>query len=74
MNFFKRNILIGLCSLLTVSPMITSCVDDFAVGDPFLEKQPGIDVTLDTIFSKAQYAEMFLWETYKYLVILSILY
>ncbi len=67
MKFLKRNILIWLCSLLMTSPMITSCVDDFAVGDAFLEKQPGVDVTLDTIFSKAQYAEMFLWETYKYL-------
>lgn len=44
-----------------------SCVDDFAVGDSFLEKQPGVDVTLDTIFSKSEYAKMFLWDTYKYM-------
>lgn len=44
---------------------MNSCVDEIAVGDSFLEKQPGVDVTIDTIFSKAEYAKMFLWEAYK---------
>lgn len=44
---------------------ITSCVDEVAVGDSFLEKAPGVDVTIDTVFSKAEYAKMFLWEAYK---------
>jgi hypothetical protein len=43
---------------------LPSCVDDFRVGDNFLEKQPGVDVNIDTIFSKAEYARYFLWECY----------
>lgn len=42
----------------------TSCVDDFKVGDAFLEKAPGVDVNIDTIFSKAEYARNFLWSAY----------
>jgi len=41
-----------------------SCVDDIAVGDGFLEKSPGVDVTQDTIFNKAEYARRFLWNAY----------
>lgn len=44
---------------------ICSCVDDFKIGDSFLEKQPGVDVTQDTIFSQAEYARRFLWNTYR---------
>ncbi|MDE6497737.1 MAG: RagB/SusD family nutrient uptake outer membrane protein [Muribaculaceae bacterium] len=44
---------------------MTACVDDIALGDSFLEKAPGVDVTIDTVFSKAEYAKMFLWESYK---------
>lgn len=64
---FIKNTFVRLLLLLLGVPTIISCVDDFAVGNAFLEKQPGVDVTLDTVFSKAQYAEMFLWETYKYM-------
>jgi hypothetical protein len=46
---------------------LPSCVDDFRVGDNFLEKQPGVDVNIDTIFSKAEYARYFLWECYEQL-------
>lgn len=67
MKYIKKNTIIWLITLLVGTPVMISCVDDFAVGDAFLEKQPGVDVTLDTVFSKAQYAEMFLWETYKYM-------
>lgn len=67
MKYFKKNTLIWLVALLIGSSAMISCVDEFAVGDDFLEKQPGVDVTIDTIFSKSQYAEMFLWETYKYM-------
>lgn len=42
----------------------TSCVDDFKVGDAFLEKAPGVDVNIDTIFSKAEYTRNFLWGAY----------
>lgn len=42
----------------------TSCVDDFKVGDAFLEKAPGIDVNVDSVFSKAEYTRNFLWSAY----------
>ncbi|WP_071146944.1 RagB/SusD family nutrient uptake outer membrane protein [Bacteroides ihuae] len=42
----------------------TSCVDEIKFGDSFLEKAPGVAVTQDTIFGKADYARRFLWNTY----------
>jgi hypothetical protein len=33
-------------------------------GDSFLEKAPGVDVTLDSVFAKAENARYFLWDTY----------
>ena len=59
----KMNRLLVGCILGAAA--MTACVDDFALGDNFLEKAPGVDVTIDTIFSKAEYAKMFLWEAYK---------
>ncbi|MDE6562187.1 MAG: RagB/SusD family nutrient uptake outer membrane protein [Muribaculaceae bacterium] len=52
------------CAIFS-SIALSGCVDSIAVGDGFLEKQPGVDVTIDTIFSKPEYARMFLWESYK---------
>ncbi|MCD7937929.1 MAG: RagB/SusD family nutrient uptake outer membrane protein [Tannerellaceae bacterium] len=49
--------------LLSVVATI-SCVDDIKFGDSFLEKDPGTDVTIDTVFSKAEYARWFLWNAY----------
>ena len=42
----------------------TSCVEKFAVGDAFLEKAPGVDVNIDTIFTNAEYTRNFLWSAY----------
>ena len=42
----------------------TACVDDFNVGNAFLEKSPGVDVNIDTVFSKAEYTRNFLWSAY----------
>ena len=47
-----------------VATMATSCVDDIKFGDSFLEKAPGVAVTQDTIFGKAEYARRFLWNAY----------
>ena len=47
--------------------LTTACVDDFKVGDAFLEKAPGVDVNIDTIFSKAEYTRNFLWGTYAHI-------
>ena len=58
----KSNILLllGLCSFFS----ITSCVDKIAVGDAFLEKSPGVDVNIDTVFTSAEYTRNFLWSAY----------
>ena len=44
--------------------LFSSCVDKFAVGDAFLEKAPGVDVNIDTVFSHAEYTRNFLWSAY----------
>ena len=43
---------------------ITACVDEFALGDDFLEKAPGVDVNIDTVFTHAEYTRNFLWSAY----------
>ncbi len=42
----------------------TSCVDKIAVGDSFLEKAPGVDINIDTVFTSAEYTRNFLWSAY----------
>ena len=42
----------------------TSCVDKIAVGDDFLEKAPGVDINIDTVFTSAEYTRNFLWSAY----------
>ena len=51
---------LGLCS----AAFFSGCVDRLAVGDAFLEKAPGVDVNIDTVFSKAEYTRNFLWSAY----------
>ncbi len=49
----------------TISALLVSaCVDRFAIGDAFLEKSPGVDVNIDTIFNNAEYTRNFLWSAY----------
>ncbi len=55
---------VGSLGLLLVSGSLYSCVDEINVGDAFLEKQPGVDVTIDTIFAKGENAKRFLWHLY----------
>ena len=47
---FTYILLAGICSAACLS----SCVDKFAVGDAFLEKAPGVDVNMETVFSSAE--------------------
>ncbi len=54
-----------IISIALGTATVCSCVDDFKLGDSFLEKAPGVDVTQDTIFNKAEYARRFLWNTYR---------
>lgn len=56
--------LIYLINGIILSMVITSCVDDLKVGGAFLDKQPGVDVTIDTVFSKSVLAQQFLWNAY----------
>lgn len=42
----------------------TSCVDDFKLGDASLEKAPGVEMSIDSVFSRKDYAEKFLWNAY----------
>ena len=57
---FTYILLAGICSAACLS----SCVDKFAVGDAFLEKAPGVDVNMETVFSSAEYTRNFLWGAY----------
>lgn len=61
----RKNIFSLLISLFAWLLISNACVDKFSVGDSFLEKQPGVDMTIDSIFSKAEYARYFLWESYR---------
>ncbi len=51
---------LGIGATMTLS----SCVDPFAVGDAFLEKAPGVDVDMETVFSSAEFTRNFLWSAY----------
>ena len=53
-------LILGICSAFLVS----ACVDKLAVGDAFLEKAPGVDVNIDTVFTSAEYTRNFLWSAY----------
>ena len=53
-------LVLGILSAFAIS----SCVDKFAVGDAFLEKAPGVDVNIDTVFTNAEYTRNFLWSAY----------
>lgn len=53
--------------LLMGSLMTTVSCEDLAFGDKFLQKPPSSDVTIDTIFSTAEYARRILWKSYQYL-------
>jgi hypothetical protein len=62
----RKNKLIQLIKVVIPATMLFfSCVDDYKIGDNFLEKAPGVDVTQDTIFGNAEYARRFLWNTYR---------
>ncbi len=53
-------LVLGICSAFCFS----ACVDKFAIGDAFLEKAPGVDVNIDTVFTSAEYTRNFLWSAY----------
>jgi len=59
-KILKSTLVLGICAAF----FSTSCVEKFAVGDAFLEKAPGVDVNIDTVFTSAEYTRNFLWSAY----------
>ena len=53
-----------ILALVMTTGIFTACVDDINVGNAFLEKAPGVDVNIDTVFNKAEYTRNFLWSAY----------
>jgi len=43
---------------------MNSCVEDFNLGDSFLEKEPGVEDNIDSVFTKAEKARSYLWTAY----------
>lgn len=60
----KTAAFIGAAGVIMSVGSLYSCVDDINVGEDFLEKQPGVDVTIDTIFAKGENAKRMLWQIY----------
>lgn len=60
----KSLVAVGALSAAMLGVSLVSCVDDINVGDNFLDKQPGVDVTIDTIFAKGDNAKRLLWHMY----------
>lgn len=56
----KHNIII----LIIIGLLSFYGCQEFPIGNDFLAKAPGVDVTKDTIFSDIMYAERYLWGAY----------
>lgn len=65
MKTIKRYV--QLCALVVGLLVSTVACEDLAFGDKFLQKPPSSDVTIDTIYSTAEYARRVLWLSYQYL-------
>ena len=63
-NDVMKKIFNYILALGMTSGIFTACVDDINVGNAFLEKAPGVEVNIDTVFSKAEYTRNFLWSAY----------
>jgi hypothetical protein len=57
----KRNIII---SVIGLGLLLSLGCEKLKIGNDFLSKAPGVDVTQDTIFSNIMFAERFLWGAY----------
>jgi hypothetical protein len=54
-------------SLIVGAVLFVSCIDDFRFGDNALDKLPGTDMNIDTIFSSPELTRRHLWGLYHYL-------
>ena len=61
----KNIIKIIIAASLSFS-LLHSCIDDLKYGNDALEKPLGTELVLDSIFSRASYAERFVWSLYHY--------
>ena len=52
-----------IIAVFTGWALMTSC-EKLEFGNEFLEKPPGTDVTIDTVFNSIEYAQRFLWNGY----------
>jgi len=55
-----HKIISGVVALMIGSMAFTACTDEIKFGDAFIEKTPGGTVSLDTVFSSAEYTKQFL--------------
>ena len=64
----KLNIMKKLVAYVAVVFIVlsTACVDEVHFGDSFLEKASGSTVTIDTVFSNAEYTKQFLTTLYAF--------
>lgn len=60
----KNRFLTGIIAASAAASTIISCTDDIKFGDSFIEKSPGNTVSLDTVFSSAEYTKQFLTGIY----------
>ncbi len=64
MNYTKKTFRpLPVVAALLLFVLLNGC-DGLRVGNDFLDKPPGGDVTLDTVFSRASAAKKFLWHAY----------
>ena len=55
-----HKIISGVVALMIGSMAFSACTDEVKFGDAFIEKTPGGTVSLDTVFSSAEYTKQFL--------------
>ena len=62
-----KNIIKNLTISIVCLVFFFSCIDDLRFGDNALEKMPGTDMNIDSVFNRAELARRFLWSTYHFL-------
>ena len=66
MKLNHKKVMVGLVTALSIGAVSTSCTDTISFGNAFLDKAPGADATIDTIFTNAEYTRRFVTTMYRY--------
>ena len=66
MKLNHKKIMVGLMTALSLGAVSTSCTDTISFANDFLDKAPGADATIDTIFTNAEYTRRFVTSMYRY--------